>query len=276
MTEKISDELSNRVIALPESRQLNILANMLEKRGAEVIRCPLVTILDTPEPQPVYDWLENCINEPYDDFIILTGEGIRRLYGFAERINKQTAFLEALQRMRKIARGPKPGQALRSLGLKTDLLAEAPTTDGVILTLEQLNLSGRHVAVQLYGSDPNTKLIEYLNRKGIQPATVAPYVYASDSEQQQVETLIDQLAAGKIDAIAFTSKPQLKRLRDVAEKTGKSTILAQALQSTTVAAVGPVVAAELEKASIRVDLMPEESYFMKPMVSKLVEKFNTN
>jgi uroporphyrinogen-III synthase len=43
------------------------------------------------------------------------------------------------------------------------------------------------------------------------------------------------------------------------------------LERTKVAAVGPVVAAELARDSIRVDAMPEDSYTMKPLVTSLCE-----
>lgn len=47
--------LAGRTIAVPETRELDIFSSMLERRGATVIRCPLVTILDAPDPQPVLD-----------------------------------------------------------------------------------------------------------------------------------------------------------------------------------------------------------------------------
>src|SRR5690554_3035576 len=77
--------LSGRRIALPESRELDLFADMLLKRGAQVLRCPLVSIHDAPDQQPVQEWLVRFTNEPWDDFIALTGEGIRRLLAAAER-----------------------------------------------------------------------------------------------------------------------------------------------------------------------------------------------
>lgn len=266
---KEKKNLSGRLIALPESRQLDILAAMLEKRGARVVRCPLVAILDNPDPEPVRDWLQRCIERPFDDLVLLTGEGLRRLSGFAERLGKTEAFVLALSRVRKITRGPKPGQALKELGLKPDLVAVAPTTDGVMATLDVLELNSRRVGVQLYGEDPNRKLMDYLRRRGAIPDPVSPYVYASESDDAQVGALIDRLAAGEIDAIAFTSQSQFNRLREVALKLGKETELEAGLKRTVVAAVGPIVSAALEAGGVKVDLMPESSYFMKPMIAGL-------
>ncbi|HEY3487449.1 MAG TPA: uroporphyrinogen-III synthase, partial [Gammaproteobacteria bacterium] len=118
-----TEPLTNRLIALPETRQLDVLASMLEKRGARVLRCPLVAIEDALDAGPVNDWLRRCIESPFDDFIILTGEGIRRLRGFAARIGVEAQWIESLRHMRKLARGPKPGRALQEIGLKPELQA---------------------------------------------------------------------------------------------------------------------------------------------------------
>lgn len=270
MTELLSNALSNRVVALPETRQLDVLAELLERRGASTVRCPMVAILDAPDPKPVEAWLKQFIQDPGDDLILLTGEGLRRLLGFAERAGIKAPFIAALGRVRKIVRGPKPSRALQEIKLKPDVSAEQPTTDGVIATLDKQALQGRTIHVQLYGTDPNRKLIDYLRGRGVQVHTVAPYVYASAAEDARVADLIQQMAQGRIDAIAFTSQPQYRRLRDVAQTHGLEALLAQGLARVKVAAVGPVVAEELKRAGVRVDLMPSDSYFMKPLVNELV------
>lgn len=273
MNEQSNDPLAGRLIALPETRQLDVLAAMLEKRGAGVLRCPLVSILDTPDAEAVNRWLRRCIESPFDDFIILTGEGIRRLRGFASRLGVEPQWIESLRGMRKLARGPKPGRALQEIGLKPELQAVEPTTEGVIATLDGLDLRGRRVAVQLYGEDPNEKLMTYLSGRGVKPETVAPYRYASQSDDRQVQSLIGRLAMGEIDAITFTSSPQYRRLVEVADKNGLRAQLATGLGKTVVAAVGPVMAGVLQADGVRVEAIPEDSFFMKPMVTRLAEVF---
>jgi uroporphyrinogen-III synthase len=91
----------------------------------------------------------------------------------------------------------------------------------------------------------------------------------------QVEKLIARLAAGEVDAIAFTSSPQYRRLVEVADKKGLRAQLSTGLERTMVAAVGPVAAEAMEKDGVRVDMIPEDSFFMKPMVTKLTEVLGT-
>ncbi|WP_428097759.1 uroporphyrinogen-III synthase [Candidatus Rariloculus sp.] len=264
-------EAANRrpVVALPETRQLNVLAELLERSGASVVRCPMVAIRDAPDAESVMAWIRRFIDIPMDLFIIYTGEGIERLVKFAEREDLKDDFVAALARTRKLARGPKPGRALRKLNLKPEILASAPTTDGVIETLNTLTLEGARVGVQLYGRDPNNALMDYLSPRSGTVDCVAPYVYASQIDDAQVTGLIGRMRAGEIDAIAFTSKSQVERLRNLARRSGLEQVLDTALAEMTVAAIGPVVADQLREASVRVDVMPQKAYFMKPLVTEL-------
>lgn len=261
-------------VALPETRQLDVLSSMLERRDVDVVRCPLVAILDSPDRGAVVAWIERFCRDPMDFLVVFTGEGVRRLVGFSESADLREKFIAALAKTPLLTRGPKPVRALRELGIKPDHPAASPTTDGVIETLESLEIEGKRVGVQLYGRDPNPKLMNYLAGRGVTPDCVAPYVYASESDDAAVEALIARLAAGEIDAIAFTSKAQIERLFAIADRTGGAETLRAALGRVVVAAVGPVVADELEAFGVAVDAVPESDYFMKPMVSALMTRLN--
>jgi uroporphyrinogen-III synthase len=267
-----STALAGRTIAVPETRQLDVLASLLERRGAAVLRCPLVGIRDAPDQQPVIAWLKRRLATPSDDVIVLyTGEGVERLIACARRAGIEGDFIGALRRTRKLTRGPKPRRALRRLDLDAELEAAEPTTDGLIETLMKIELPHRRVAVQLYAADQDMRLVEYLRRRNIDPDCVAPYVYGSAAEDAQVIELIAQLASGGIDAIAFTSKAQVQRLKKLARDKNLEAELAKGLSAARVAAIGPVVAAELRATGIRIDAMPEESFSMKPLVTALCE-----
>jgi uroporphyrinogen-III synthase len=260
---------AGRTIAVAESRELEVFAALLARRGARVIRCPLVAIRDAPDPAPVLDWSRRLATGTFDDLILLTGEGLRRILACIERHEPalRAAFIEALGRMRKIVRGPKPAKVLRELGMKPQIAAQRPTTEGVIETLQTLQLHGRHIGVQLYGSEPNRPLVDFIRGAGATASTVAPYVYADAADEQAVQSLVEQLRAGRVDAIAFTSSAQIERLIAVASEDGARAALA----NTLVAAVGPVVADTLRRHGIGARLMPEESFFLKPLTSALEE-----
>lgn len=259
--------LSGRRIAVPETRELDLFAAMLERRGAAVLRCPLVAIKDAPDPAPVLEWIRRFAAGGCDDLVLLTGEGLRRLLGCIERHEPdlREAFLRELARVRKITRGPKPARELRELGLKPDIPATVPTTEGVIAALRGERLQGRRIGVQLYGTDPNRPLMDFLTAAGATVLPVAPYVYADQADDAAVRALLERMAAGKVDAIAFTSTPQVERLFAV----GPEPLVRDALSRTLVAAVGPVVGEALRERGIEVQSMPSGSYFLKPLTNAL-------
>jgi uroporphyrinogen-III synthase len=269
----MQDSLSGRRIVVPETRELDLLAQMIEAEGGIVLRCPMVAIIAAPDPEPVTIWLRRFVAEPCDDLILLTGEGLRRLYAAATADGDADAFRQALAHPRKITRGPKPAKALRELGLEPDLRAADPTTEGIIAVLESEDLAERRIGVQLYPDNPNRKLLDFLEQAGARPDPVLPYAYASAADAGKVLETIEAMAAGKVDAIAFTSSPQVRRLFEVARHAGREAELRAALARIRVAAVGPVVAAELGSLGIPVTIAPPDAFFMKPLVRAIAASF---
>jgi len=269
-----NESLQGKVIAIPENRQLQLFSEILRKRGAEVIQVPMVAIHDAPDSEPVVGWLQAFINEPPDILILLTGEGLRRLVSLADKQALKKQFINALSKVDKLCRGPKPNQALRELGLEREIDALTPTTDGVIASLDKLELSGKNIAVQLYGEDPNVKLITYLKQAGAQVHTVAPYVYANKLDDEKIIDLIRMMNKNEIDVIAFSSQPQVKRLYSVAKQYQLEKELSKGLSLCHVAAMGPVVKDVLTEQGVEVAIMPERTFFMKPLVSAIAKFLN--
>jgi uroporphyrinogen-III synthase len=267
--------LRGRTIALSETRELDRLAEMLGEAGATALRCPLVAIRDAPDPGPVEGWVRTLVAGELDDLVFLTGEGLRRLLATAERLGVRAEAIEALRRARKVTRGPKPARALHEIGLASDLAAPVPTSAGVMEALGAWELAGRRVGVQLYGEEPNRPLVQYLESRGAKVLTVAPYVYASASDEAAVSALVEAIAEGSVDAIAFTSASQVDRLWQVASggaagSPGERRLVA-ALGRIRVAAIGPIAVESLEARRVRVDVVPEKGFVMRRLVDALVE-----
>ena len=85
--------LAGRTVALAEGRQLEELAQMLEKEGATALRCPLVSILDAPDPAPVVAWLRELIDGRFAYLVLFTGEGVRAARAIEDRLSAETCSL---------------------------------------------------------------------------------------------------------------------------------------------------------------------------------------
>jgi uroporphyrinogen-III synthase len=255
-------------VALAEGRQLEDLAALLAAEGAVPLRYPLLAILDAPDADPVLAWLRDLAADRFAYVILLTGEGVRHLLGFADRDGRRADVIAALGRTRTVLRGPKPVQALKEVGLAPYRVAASPTTEGVIAALRQEPLSGVAVGVQLYAPS-NPPLLEFLAAAGAAAHPVLPYVYAPASDAGRVVELIDRLESGAVDVIVFTSSPQWTRLEEVAAARGRQEALRAGLGRVRVAAVGPVIADTLRRAGVRVDVCPERGFVMRNLVQQL-------
>jgi len=230
----------------------------------------MFTIHDAPDAAPVEAWIRRFIERPYDDLVLMTGEGLRRLMKVARRIDVEQAFVAAVGKARKFARGPKPGRALREIGLEPQLTTEKPTSEGIAEMLARVDLRGHRVGLQLYPDKDHSVLIGAIKAQGAEVDTVLPYIYDAQVADANIVTAIDEMAKGRIDAIALTNLGQVRRLMEVAQAHGCEDRLREGLDRTPIASVGPVVSDELKSHGLRTDIYPaNDAFFMKPLISAM-------
>src|SRR5262249_29716038 len=102
------------------------------------------------------------------------------------------------------------------------------------------------------------------------------YVYAPAADADHVADLIGRMVGGKLDAVVFTSSPQVDRLYEVASQRGLEAALKQGWERVKVAAVGPVVAENLRGRGARVDICPEQGLVMKTLVGMIARHFEAS
>src|SRR6478735_4747102 len=127
----MADRLNGYRILILETREEAQFSRLLAERGADVLQCPMFTIHDAPDSAPVEAWIGRFIEQPCDDLVLMTGEGLRRLMKLARRTGVDQGFIAALGKARTFARGPKPGRALREIGLEPQVTTEKPTSEGI-------------------------------------------------------------------------------------------------------------------------------------------------
>jgi len=266
----MAEKLNGYRILILETREEAQFSRLLTEQGADVLQCPMFTIHDAPDPAPVEAWIARSMAMPLDDLVLMTGEGLRRLMKVARRIGVDQDFVSGLSRARKFTRGPKPGRALREIGLEPEHTTEKPTSDGVVEMLSRVDLMRHRLGLQLYPDKDHTALIGAITAQGADVDTVVPYAYDAKAADANIVTAIEEMTAGRIDAIALTSSGQPRRLFDVAQAHGCEARLREGLSRTPIASVGPVVSEELRSHGLSPDIVPaNEAYFMKPLISAL-------
>jgi uroporphyrinogen-III synthase len=266
----MADRLNGYRILILETREEAQFSRLLTEQGADVLQCPMFAIHDAPDPAPIEAWIRRFIETPCDDLVLMTGEGLRRLMKVVRQIGVEKEFVAALDKTRKFARGPKPGRALREIGLEPQMTTEKPTSEGVAEMLSRLDLKGRRLGLQLYPDKDHAALIGAITAQGAEVDPVLPYVYDAKAADTNIVTAIDEMAAGRVDAIALTNLGQIRRLVEAARAHGREDELRQGLDRTLIASVGPAVSGELQSHGLRTDISPaNDAYFMKPLISAM-------
>src|SRR5260221_14009215 len=268
----MADRLNGYRILILETREEAQFSRLLAEQGADVVQCPMFAIHDAPDPAPVEAWICRFIEKPFDDLVLLTGEGLRRLMKVARRMNLEQDFVATIGKARKFARGPKPGRALREIGLEPQMTTERPTSEGIAEMLARIDLRDHRVGLQLYPDKDHSALIGAITLQGAKGDSVSPYVYDAQAADTNIVIAIDEMAQGHIDAIALTNLGQVRRLIEVARAQGCEARLREGLAKTPIASVGPAVSDELKSHGLRTAIYPaNEAFFMRPLISAMAE-----
>jgi uroporphyrinogen-III synthase len=271
----MADRLDGYRILILETREEAQFSRLLAEQGADVLRCPMFSIVDAPDPAPVEAWIRRFVAKPCDDLVLTTGEGLRRLMKVAQRLGVDQDFLVALGRARKFARGPKPSRVLREIGLEAQQTTERPTSEGIVEMLSRLDLAGHRVGLQLYPDRDHRALIGAITAQAAEVDTVLPYIYDAKAANANIVAAIEEMAEARIDAIALTSSGQVRRLFEAAQSHGGEARLREGLARTPIAAVGPVVSDELRSHGLEPGIMPANgAYFMRPLISALAAELS--
>jgi uroporphyrinogen-III synthase len=246
-------------VAITEHRYTSQLGQLLQRHGAIVYSYPLVQETPAEDSAGARRFMAMCETSPVDYIVFYTGVGVDFLFR-AE--NKP----EVVARSKVLARGPKAVAALRRAGVRIDFVADAPTTEGIIETLSREDLQGKSVLVQLYGT-PNVELTEALEAEGAKVTGISLYRYTQASDGKAIDELVDKILNGAIDAITFTSAPQVRFLLQAAAGRGKEIELLKRFHTDVlIASIGEVTGRALQEAGLHAQVIPEE-----PKMGRMVE-----
>ena len=266
--------LNGKVVAYVEARMQSEMGALVERHGGVPLAAPVLQEVyntDTPE---VSGLIDDICGGRIDFAVLQTGVGTRALFGAADELGRGQELLDAMAGVTVIARSPKPAAVLRRNKVRIDLMPPEPfTSEDLITSMADMDFDGKEVAVQAYGG-PNNLLTRTLRERGASVREVSLYGWGLPHEVSPVRDLIAKLEAGEVDAIAFTSQPQVGNLLAIAAMSGKEGALRRCLNSegVAVASVGPVCTRRLLQNGLKVDVEPDHPH-MGNLVLALAEYF---
>ena len=249
--------LAGRRIGVLQARHGREFAALLEREGASVLWAPCMREVRSDDDEELRARLAEVVRRPPDVFVFQTGVGARAVFELAAASGLDEGLAGAMRSALLVARGPKPLTVLLGLGFRVgSRTAEPHTTAEVRRLLDSEELAGRRVAVQHYGS-PNRALVDYLRGRGAEVVELFSYRWALPADPGPVHRLLDELAAGRLAATAFSSASQVENLWAVAADAGWEGEVAGWLnERTATAAIGPACAGALEERGVVVGIQP--------------------
>jgi uroporphyrinogen-III synthase len=239
-----------KTVAILEARTGAHLAELISRQGAVPLLAPALEEVPDVDPAAVAALLEDWGARPFRMMIFQTGVGTRALFQVTDSLGSTPLLLEMLGKATVVVRGPKPLGELNARGVRIDIRAASPfTSETVLAAVAGISVEGARVVVQRYG-EANRKLCEALTGRGASVQEIATYRWALPADLRPLETLIDALARGAVDAVVFTSAVQVKHLFVVAERMARAALLPGLMRGLIVASVGPVCSRALEERGI--------------------------
>ena len=250
------------------------MASLIRRHGGVPYGAPVLQehyLTDSPEVQQA---ITDVCDGRVDTAIFLTGVGANAMMGIADSMGQLTEFETALREITVVARSPKPGRILRRHKIPITIMPPEPyTSSDLAAAMAGLDLSGKRVIFQRYGG-PDSELPTYLREQGANYQELTLYDWGLPDDTGPVVELIDRMERGEVDALAFTSRPQVPNLLDIAAQAGREESLRNSLaNSVAVASVGPVCTRKLLEQGINVDIEPEHPH-MGNLVMAVADYFD--
>ncbi len=262
--------LAGFTVAVTAARRRAELTGLLERRGARVVEAPAIRIVPTGDDEELLTTTRACLAAAPDVVVATTGIGFRGWmeaadgWGLGEQLRAAFASSELL------TRGPKAKGAVRAAGLTEAWAPDSESTDEVLVRLLEEGVRGRRVVVQLHG-EPLPEFCGALRAAGAEVLEVPVYRWVPPEDVRPLRRLVEQLTAGQIDCLTFTSAPAVVSLLATAREQDRLSAMLAALRGQVlVACVGPVTAEPLVREGIPV--VQPERFRLGALVRTVVEQ----
>ena len=243
-----------------ESRRGTEMAKLITNAGGVPTVVSSMREVPLEDNHEALEFVREIIAGQIDSVVFLTGVGAQTVLRVAESANQREAFLEALQKIPVVARGPKPVSVLRPLGVPIALTAPEPNTWRELLQVLDTNtqsvpLRDKMVAVQEYGAT-NGELLAALRERGAQVRRVPVYDWQLPEDLEPLRKAVRQILDREIDVVFFTTSVQVRHLMLVAGEMGFAEQVLRSLNRVVIASIGPMTSEELRQNGLPVDMEP--------------------
>ncbi len=262
--------LQGMTIGVTAERRAADQANLLHKRGAQVLLGPALRVFSSDEDELLKATTAEVVDRPPDFLLASTGFGMRTWLAAAESWGMREALVGALGQARVANRGAKAASTNTAAGLTEWWRAPHERFDELIERVSAEPLAGRRVVLQLHGV-AEAEAVVRLAGAGAEVIVVDGYRLSLPADPTPARDLIRAACADRLAAITFVVAPAVHNLFVIARDIGLHSELRQALNDKVVAAcVGPVCAEGAIQEGVVHPLVPSRSRLV-PLIHVLTD-----
>ena len=211
--------LDGFVVGVTADRRANEQAELLRRRGAEVLLGPAIATAYLASDDALRAATVALVERPPAYLAATTGIGIRAWFEATQVWGLGDQLLDALRETRIVARGPKAAGAVQAAGLEVWRSAANEQMDQLLGHLLAEPLEGACVALQLYGM-PAPEITTALNAAGAEVFEVPVYEWRMPDDPGPALRLARAAIDGRIHAVTFTAAPAVTNLFALATGAG--------------------------------------------------------
>ena len=253
--------LAGRIVVITRPRaQAQAFAVLLEAAGARVLLIPTIVIEPPASWEPLDSALERLEDYRWAVFTSVNGVEMTR-----RRLEETGRGASALGRCRLAAIGPATADALRALGLETEVVPDEYVAEGLAGRLRVLLRPGERVLLAR-AAEAREVLVTLLEAAGARVDEVP--AYRTRPAAEDVGELRRALGEGRVDVVTFTSSSTVRHF--AALFPGED--LPGLLLGVAVACIGPITRATAETLGLETRIAPQE-YTIPALAQAIVDHF---
>jgi uroporphyrinogen III methyltransferase / synthase len=216
-----------RVLVPRPEQQARASARAIRARGAEPIVFPAIEIVPPPDPGPLRQAAAEL--DSYDWVLFTSANGVDRLFEVIAELERDA---RAFGRARIGVIGPKTAAALRTYGIRPDLVADEFIGESLAQAVLERGVGGRVLLARAL--EARDALPDLLRKAGAEVNVVAAYRTRSVGPERG-QALAELIQLGKLDVILFTSSSTVESLVSLLGPGAR-----ELLSRVTLASIGPI------------------------------------
>ena len=255
-----------RIVITRSRDQARELADALEQLGAQTIEAPIFRLAPADDPEAI-DRAAASV-EAFQWIIFASANAVTRFFAALLRGPRD---MRALGKISVCAIGPTTAERLEARGIKPDVVMPEVRIDDIVDALGAAGSLGNQRVLIIRPDFLRDGLATELTRQGAVVTDLAAYTTESASpESPEAQDIYQQLLEGRVDAVTFTSPAAVHRFASLIG----TEQAADLLNTTVVAALGPVTAEAAEQLGINPQIVPP-TFTIDAFVTALVQHFKT-